>query len=105
MLQMRKVRLMLYQVVAQYMRKGYCVAPARLAAARKEVHPCAIKRNNMKNKNFDLDRYYSYIRFPFERVFAQDNKRIRYIGIAKNQFAEFMNAICFNLKRLIVLTA
>ena len=41
---------------------------------------------------------------PFERVFSQDNKRVRYAGIAKNQFATFMNAICFNLKRLCVLT-
>ncbi|MGX6960311.1 MAG: hypothetical protein ACIPMY_03560 [Rickettsia endosymbiont of Pentastiridius leporinus] len=35
---------------------------------------------------------------------STDNKRVRYIGIAKNQFSEFMNAICFNLKRLVVLT-
>jgi IS5 family transposase len=88
---------------ATYADKAYCVAPARKAAARKEVHLCAIKKNNMKGKNFDLDRYYTFIRSPFERVFSQDNKRLRYIGIAKNQFAEFMNAICFNLKRLTVL--
>ncbi|WP_341750722.1 hypothetical protein [Candidatus Tisiphia endosymbiont of Sialis lutaria] len=41
---------------------------------------------------------------PYERVFSQDNKRVRYLGIAKNQFAAFMNAICFNLKRLCILT-
>lgn len=88
---------------AVYADKGYCVAPAKIAAARKGVHLCAIKKNNMKEKNFDLDRYYTAIRSPFERVFSQDNKRLRYIGIAKNQFAAFMNAICFNLKRLTVL--
>jgi IS5 family transposase len=49
---------------ATYADKGYCVAPARIAAARKGVHLCAIK------KNFDLDRYYSSIRSPFERVFS-----------------------------------
>ena len=74
-----------------------------IAAALKGVHLCAIKKNNMRDKNFDLDRYYSSIRSPLERVFSQDNKRLRCIGIAKNQFAEFMNAICFNLKRLTVL--
>ena len=89
---------------AVYADKGYCVAPARIAAARKGVHLCAIKKNNMKEKNFDLDRYYTFIRSPFERVFSQDNKRLRYVGIAKNQFAEFMNAMCFNLKRLAVLS-
>jgi IS5 family transposase len=70
---------------------------------RIKVHLCAIKKNNMRDKNFDLDRYYTFIRSPFERVFSQANKRLRYIGIAKNQFAEFMNAICFNLKRLTVI--
>ena len=59
----------------------------------------------MKEKNFDLDRYYTLIRSPFERVFSKANKRLRYAGIAKNQFAEFMNAICFNLKRLLVIMA
>lgn len=81
------------------------VAPARIAASRKAIHLCAIKKNNMKGKNFDLDRYYTFIRSPFERVFSQSRKRVRYKGIAKNQFAEFMNAICFNLKRLMVLAA
>lgn len=88
---------------ATYADKAYCVAPAKKAAARKGIHLCAIKKNNMKEKNFDLDRYYAFIRSPFERVFSQANKRLRYIGIAKNQFAEFMNAICFNLKRLTVI--
>ena len=36
-----------------------------------------------------------------ECVFSKDNKRVRYVGIAKNQFAEFMKAICFNLIRLL----
>lgn len=90
---------------ATYVDKAYCQKPARIAAARKEVHLCAVKKNNMKGKNFDLDKYYTKIRAPFERVFSQDNKRVRYIGIAKNQFTEFMNAICFNLKRLVVLTS
>ena len=90
---------------AVYADKGYCVAPAKVAARCKNVHLCAIKKNNMKEKNFDLDRYYTSIRSPLERVFSQDNKRLRYIGIAKNQFAEFMNAICFNLRRLIIITA
>ncbi|WP_035543918.1 hypothetical protein [Holospora elegans] len=58
----------------------------------------------MKEKNFDLDKIYTKIRSPLERVFSQDNKRLRYIGIAKNQFTEFMNAICFNLTRVLVLT-
>ncbi|WP_419234540.1 transposase [Rickettsia endosymbiont of Nabis limbatus] len=89
---------------ATYVDKGYCTISTKNAAAKKGVHLCAIKKNNMKDKNFDLDKYYTKIRAPFEMVFSKDNKRVRYIGIAKNQFSEFMNAICFNLKRLVVLT-
>ncbi len=90
---------------AVYADKGYCTEPSKTAAISKSIHLCAIKKNNMKSKNFDLDKYYTQIRSPYERVFAKDNKRVRYIGIAKNQFSEFMKSICFNLKRLIVLEA
>jgi len=34
---------------------------------------------------------------------GMDIKRVRYRGVAKNQFAELMKALCFNLKRLVVL--
>jgi len=88
---------------AVYADKGYCTSPAKTAARANKVHLGAVKKNNMLGKNYDLDKYYTKLRSPFERVFSQDNKRVRYIGIAKNQFATFMNAICFNLKRLCVL--
>lgn len=89
---------------AIYADKGYCTKPAKQAAARKGCHLAAIKKNNMKDKNADQDRWYSKIRAPYERVFSGDPKRVRYKGIAKNQFTAFMQAICFNLKRLLVLS-
>ena len=52
----------------------------------------------MKNKNCDLDSYYTKLRAPFEHVFSKQNKRVRYQGIAKNQFSAFMQAITFNFK-------
>jgi IS5 family transposase len=88
---------------AIYTDKGYCTKPSKQAAAKKNCHLAAIKKNTMKNKNVEQDRWYSKLRAPYERVFSQDPKRVRYKGIAKNQFAAFMQAICFNLKRLIVL--
>lgn len=57
----------------------------------------------MKGKDRDLDRWISAIRAPYECVFSKLRKRTRYCGIAKNQFAAFMEAISFNLKRLSVL--
>lgn len=88
---------------AIYADKGYCTNPSQVIAKRKGLHLAAIKNNNMKDKNKDKDRWYSKIRAPYERVFANQNKRVRYIGIAKNQFTGFMQAICFNLKRLLVI--
>ena len=81
---------------AVYADKSYCTSPAKIAAKPN-------KKNNMKDKNFDLDKYYTKLWSPFERVFSQENKRTSYVGIAKNQFATFMNAIRFNLKRLCIL--
>ena len=88
---------------AIYGDKGYCTAPAREIAAKKQVHLAAIKTNNMKDKNKDQDKWYSKLRSPYERVFSKCNKRARYVGIAKNEFAEIMWAMGFNLKRLAVL--
>lgn len=90
---------------AAYMDKAYCTQAVKQAAARKQCHVAAIKKNNMKGKNKDLDRWYSSIRAPYESTFSKHNKRVRYRGVAKNQFAAFMEAICFNLKKLVALGA
>ncbi len=88
---------------AVYADKGYCKKPAIIAAKRKNVHLSAIKNNNMRGKNRDLDRWVTGIRSPYERVFSKQRRRVRYCGIAKNQFTEFMSVICFNMKRILVL--
>ena len=88
---------------AIYADKAYCTKPARRHAGKKRCHLAAIKKNNMKDKNRDLDRWYSSVRAPYESVFSKQRKRTRYRGIAKNQFAVFMEAICFNLRRLSIL--
>ncbi len=83
--------------------KGYCTAPARKTAAINNVHLAAIRTNNMKTKNKEQDKWYSKLRSPYERVFSKCNKHARYIGIAKNQFAEFIWAIGYNLRILATL--
>lgn len=90
---------------AVYGDKGYCVSTAQREIARRGCHDGCIKRNNMKGKDRDKDRWISSIRAPFERVFSKRNPRVRYRGRVKNQFAAFMNALGFNLKRLLVLDA
>jgi IS5 family transposase len=56
----------------------------------------------MKVKNKDLDKWYTKLRSPYERVFSKTNHRVRYQGITKNQFTAFMEAIAHNLKRAVV---
>ena len=88
---------------AIYADKGYCGSFSENIAKYNGCHLAAIKKNNMKTKNKYLDKWYTKIRSPYERVFSQDRKRARYVGVVKNQFSAFMQAICFNLKRLIIL--
>ena len=89
---------------AVYADKGYCTKDAVRTSRKKGLHHCAIKKNNMKGKNVDQDKWYSSLRSPYERVFSKQSHRARYVGVAKNQFAEFMNAMCFNLKRLVAIS-
>lgn len=88
---------------AIYADKGYCTKDAKNAVIRKGCYLRAIKKNNMKDKNKNLDSWISTIRAPYERVFSQQRKSVRYRGIVKNQLAVLMEAICCNLKRLAVL--
>jgi len=88
---------------AIYADKGYCGRSSENIAKYNGCHLAAIKKNNMKSKNKDLDKWYIKLRSPYERVFANERKNTRYMGVVKNQFSAFMQAICFNLKRLIIL--
>jgi IS5 family transposase len=71
--------------------------------AKRNLHLASVKKNNMKNKNKDLDKFYTKLRSPYERVFSKTNHRVRYNGIAKNQFTAFVEAMAYNLKRMVVL--
>ena len=81
--------------------KGYVGAIREMR--RRGLHPMVIKRNNMKDKNKDLDRWISKLRAPYEGTFSKQNKRVRYKGVVKNQGAEFLFAMAFNFRRLLVL--
>jgi transposase, IS5 family len=82
--------------------KGYS-DHARQAAAQRNCLLSAIPRKNRNSKNQDRDRGETQLHAPSERVLAQHPKRVRDRGVAKNQFAAFLPAMVFNLKRLLVL--
>ena len=81
--------------------KAYCVEEAQATLSAKGCHSGVILKKNMKGKDRDKDRWLSSVRMPFEGVFAGVNKRARYRGVAKNLFQVLMQALAFNLKRLI----
>ena len=81
--------------------KGYVGAIREIL--RRGLHPMVIKRNNMKDKNVDLDRWITKLRCPYERTFSKQNNRVRYKGIIKNQGAEYMYATAYNFQRLLAL--
>jgi IS5 family transposase len=81
--------------------KGYVGAFREIM--RRGLHPMIIKRNNMKDKNADLDRWITKLRSPYEGVFSKQNNRVRYRGVFKNQGAEFMYANAHNFRRLLAL--
>lgn len=81
--------------------KGYVGAVGDMKA--RGLHPMVLLRDNMKSKNKDLDRWISKLRSPYERTFSKQNKRVRYHGVVKNQAAEFLYAVAYNFRRLLVL--
>jgi hypothetical protein len=58
--------------------KAILAKPAKIIAAIKSVHLCALKKRIRKGKNYDLDRYYTKLQALFERVFSHGPKRTRY---------------------------
>jgi len=68
-------------------------------------HCMIILKYNMKEKNKGKDKFIGKLRAPYERVFSKQEKRVRYKGIEKNQVAEYIYTIGFNLRRLLVLGA
>jgi len=60
-----------------------------------------IRKKNNPNKNYDLDRWCSSMRMPYESTFSKLPKRTRYRGKIKVTFQNFGESICFNLKKAI----
>lgn len=63
--------------------------------------PGTIRKNNNPNKNYDLDRWRSHMRMPFEATFSKLPKQARYKGQVKVGFQNFGQSIYFNLKKAI----
>lgn len=85
--------------------KAYSEGEAKKHQSAKGLHSMAIKKRNAKNKNRDLDRFFSSLRMPFEGVFSKMSKRARYRGKVKVHFQVIFEAMVHNMKRLMVINA
>ena len=83
--------------------KGYCTKEAQLIIRANGCHSGAILKNNMIGKDFKKDAFLTKIRMPFEGVFSKMSKKVRYRSIRKVQFQVTMQALVFNIKRMIKL--
>lgn len=85
--------------------KAYDNEDCRNALRAKRCHGGIIRKNNNKEKNKDLDKWLTSVRMPFEDNFSKVQRRARYRGTIKVQFQAFLEAMVFNLKRLIKIGA
>ena len=85
--------------------KAYCLKEAQDTMRSKGCHSGAVLKNNMLKKNRDRDRWITKVRAQFEGIFSKDESRARYRGLMKVQLQAFMEAIVFNVKRLLVINA
>ncbi len=82
--------------------KAYCLKSAQDEMRARGCHSGAILKDNMKAKDRDKDRWLTKVRAPFEGIFSKIEKRARYRGLVKVQMQAFLEAIVFNVKRLVV---
>ena len=85
--------------------KSYCLKEPQQQMRANDCHSGAIMKNNMKRKNKDKDRWLTKVRAPFEGIFSKIEKRARYRGLAKVQMQAFLEAMVFNIKRLVVINS
>jgi IS5 family transposase len=96
-----------YQVVEQicpkqgyiFMDKLYDTKKTNQKIYASGCSPGTIRKNNNPNKNYDLDRWRSHMRMPFEATFSKLKKKARYRGKTKTAFQNFIESTCYNLKK------
>lgn len=96
-----------YQVVEQicpkqgyvFMDKLYDTKDTNTKIKASGCSPGTIRKNSNPTKNYDLDRWRSHMRMPYESTFAKLPKRARYRGQTKVAFQNFGESTVYNLKK------
>lgn len=84
-----------------FMDKGYDYKEADQWIREKGGVPATLRKNNNRQKNFDLDSWRSKVRMPFESTFSKQSKRAKYRGQLKVTFQCLAEALVYNLKKAV----
>ena len=88
-----------------FMDKGYDTEEINATLISNGCSNAVIKKNNRADKNKYLDNWRSRVRMPYENVFRYQSKYTRYRKKCWVDFQALMEAIAYNLKRLITIDA
>lgn len=81
-----------------FMDKLFDTASSDTILRSKMCHPATIRKKNNPIKNRSLDKWRSGVRMPFESVFSKLSKKVRYRGLLKVMFQNYLESITYNLK-------
>lgn len=84
-----------------FMDKGYDYKEVDNWIKYNNCVPATLRKNNNKKKNYDLDRWISKVRMPFESTFSKQRKRTKYRGQKNVTFQCFAEAMVYNLKKAV----
>lgn len=76
---------------------------SELILKSKNCHNGIIEKNNKKDRNKGLNIWRSKIRMPFEGSFSKLRKKAKYISKVKVLMQCFMESICHNLKKAVLI--
>ncbi len=88
-----------------FLDKGYDTDEVDISLNKNGCANAGIKKNNRSDKNKYLDQWRSRVRMPYENVFRYQSKYTRYRRKPWVDFQVIMEAIAYNIKRLVTIDA
>ncbi|MEM4235125.1 MAG: transposase, partial [Candidatus Methanomethylicaceae archaeon] len=81
--------------------KGYCSEEVERRLEERGCSSAIIKRDNMRAKDKEVDRWKTRLHMPYESIVTQLPKVTRWVGLQKNRFICIAYAFAYNIKRLV----
>ena len=85
------------------MDKGYDCDSVYEELQKRNLASAIIRKRNRKQKNYELYKWRSRVRMPYEGVFSKIPKITRYRTKLKVQFEALIQALVHNCKRIVAI--